>query len=98
MTRAGAAVWPKSCGSTHKVKRAAGDSSEKVVVRVRSDTPPQGVTNQLDRDFGAETPNTKWVTDIISIRTSQRLIVSGGHARFVYPTGDWLVHVTPARP
>ena len=29
------------------------------------------MTNQLARDFGAETPNTKWVTDITYIRTAE---------------------------
>lgn len=32
---------------------------------------PQHVTNHLARDFGAETPNTKWVTDITYIRTGE---------------------------
>jgi putative transposase len=32
---------------------------------------PQDVTNHLARDFGAETPNAKWVTDITYIRTAE---------------------------
>lgn len=32
---------------------------------------PQDVTNHLAQDFGAETPNTKWVTDITYIRTAE---------------------------
>lgn len=32
---------------------------------------PEDVTNHLGRDFGAETPNTKWVTDITYIRTAE---------------------------
>ena len=32
---------------------------------------PQDVTNHLARAFGAETPNTKWVTDITYIRTGE---------------------------
>ena len=27
-----------------------------------------GIVNRLQRDFSAETPNTKWVTDITYIR------------------------------
>ncbi len=32
---------------------------------------PEGVSNQLARDFSAATPNTKWVTDITYIRTAE---------------------------
>ena len=32
---------------------------------------PQDVTNHLAREFGAETPNAKWVTDITYIRTAE---------------------------
>jgi putative transposase len=32
---------------------------------------PNGTRNHLDRDFSATTPNTKWVTDITSIRTTE---------------------------
>lgn len=32
---------------------------------------PQDVTNHLAREFGAATPNTKWVTDTTSIRTAE---------------------------
>ena len=32
---------------------------------------PEGVTNHLERDFAATTPNTKWVTDITYIRTAE---------------------------
>ncbi|NKB81159.1 MAG: DDE-type integrase/transposase/recombinase [Nitrospirales bacterium] len=31
----------------------------------------QDVTNHLARDFGAETPNAKWATDIMYIRTGE---------------------------
>jgi putative transposase len=34
-------------------------------------TRPDGVQNHLDRDFTADEPNTKWVTDITYIRTSE---------------------------
>lgn len=34
-------------------------------------TPPPGTRNHLDRDFTATAPNTKWVTDIIYIRTAE---------------------------
>jgi len=33
---------------------------------------PVGVENHLDRDFKADEPNTKWVTDITYIRTAER--------------------------
>ncbi len=32
---------------------------------------PEGVSNQLARDFSAPPPNTKWVTDIADIRTAE---------------------------
>ena len=32
---------------------------------------PDGIVNRLQRDFSAETPNTKWVTDITNIRTGE---------------------------
>lgn len=32
---------------------------------------PQGTRNHLERDFHAEAPNTKWVTDITYIRTAE---------------------------
>ncbi len=32
---------------------------------------PEGVTNHLARDFAAAQPNTKWVTDITYIRTTE---------------------------
>lgn len=32
---------------------------------------PDGINNHLDRDFSAEGPNTKWVTDITYIRTAE---------------------------
>lgn len=32
---------------------------------------PAGIQNHLRRDFAAETPNTKWVTDITYIRTGE---------------------------
>ena len=32
---------------------------------------PAGVQNHLQRDFGSEEPNTKWVTDITYIRTAE---------------------------
>jgi len=32
---------------------------------------PNGTRNHLDRDFSATTPNTKWVTDITYIRTTE---------------------------
>ena len=48
-----------------------GIPSRKRWRRGRSGTRPQDVTNQLARDFGAEAPNTKWVTDITYIRTAE---------------------------
>jgi putative transposase len=32
---------------------------------------PAGINNHLERDFNAEQPNTKWVTDITYIRTAE---------------------------
>lgn len=32
---------------------------------------PAGIRNHLRRDFAAEAPNTKWVTDITCIRTAE---------------------------
>lgn len=34
-------------------------------------TRPSGTRNHLERDFTAAAPNTKWVTDIIYIRTAE---------------------------
>ena len=65
-----------SCGK-HRVARLMkqeglqGIPSRKRWRRGRSGIRPQEVTNQLARDFGAETPNTKWVTDITYIRTAE---------------------------
>ena len=36
-----------------------------------SGRPPAGTQNQLERDFTATAPNTKWVTDITYIRTAE---------------------------
>lgn len=37
----------------------------------RSGSRPRAVTNHLERDFSAQAPNTKWVTDITYIRTAE---------------------------
>lgn len=40
----------------------------------RSSSRPDGVENHLARDFQAERPNTKWVTDITYIRTGEHYL------------------------
>lgn len=63
--------------SKHRVARLMkqeglqGIPSRKRWRRGRSGTRPQEVTNQLARDFGAAMPNTKWVTDITYISTTE---------------------------
>lgn len=66
----------KSCGR-HRVARLMkkaglqGIPSRKRWRSRKTGDRPQDVTNHLARDFGAETPNTKWVTDITYIRTAE---------------------------
>ena len=54
-----------------KQEKIQGIPSKKRWRSRKSGERPQDVTNHLARDFGAETPNTKWVTDITSIRTTE---------------------------
>lgn len=39
--------------------------------RAPTELPPSGVRNWLERDFSAQEPETKWVTDITEIKTAQ---------------------------
>lgn len=54
-----------------KQEKIQGIPSKKRWRRRKSGERPQGVTNHLARDFRAETPNAKWVTDITYIRTAE---------------------------
>ena len=66
----------QQCGQ-HRVARLMkreglqGIPSRKRWRRRKSGDRPQDVRNHLARDFGAETSNTKWVTDITYIRTAE---------------------------
>jgi putative transposase len=75
-------LWQKLQGrghacSKHRVPRLMkqeglqGIPARKHWRRGMSGKRPQNVTNNLAREFGAETPNTKWVSDITSIRTAE---------------------------
>lgn len=63
--------------SKHRVARLMkqeglqGIPSRKRWRRGKSGLRPHDVTNHLARDFSAESPNTKWVTDITYIRTGE---------------------------
>lgn len=66
----------QTCGK-HRVARLMkqagfqGIPSKKRWRTRKAGTRPDGVTNQLARDFTAVTPNTKWVTDITYISTAE---------------------------
>ena len=54
-----------------KQEKIQGIPSKKLWRSRKSGERPQAVTDHLARDFGAETPNAKWVTDITYIRTAE---------------------------
>jgi putative transposase len=66
----------KACGQ-HRVARLMkqaglqGIPSRKRWRSRKTSDRPQDVTNHLARDFSAQRPNTKWVTDITYIRTGE---------------------------
>ncbi|MBI3593695.1 MAG: IS3 family transposase [Nitrospirae bacterium] len=67
----------ESC-SKHRIARLMQRSGIQGILQRRrwkkkdSGRRPVGVENHLERDFKADEPNTKWVTDITYIRTAER--------------------------
>ncbi len=55
---------------------------------------PAGVENLLERDFTAQEPERKWVTDITEIATGRQAFPMCG-ARLVQQAGDRLVDASP---
>ncbi len=75
-------VWKELQGHGHscglhrvarlmKQERLQGIPSKKRWRTRKTGTRPEGVTNHLARDFAATQPNTKWVTDITYIHTTE---------------------------
>jgi putative transposase len=59
-------------------------------VTTNSDPTAHFAPNKLGRDFSAERPNTKWVTDITAIPTRDRMGVPGCRSGLVLPHGGGL--------
>ena len=57
----------------------------------QTDPTKQPADNTLDREFTADAPNRKWVTDITYLGHGDRLGLSGGGRRFVQSEGGGLV-------
>ncbi|MET0087306.1 MAG: IS3 family transposase [Sedimenticola sp.] len=54
-----------------KANKLQGIPQKRRWKRKASEQRPGDISNHLERDFSAETPNTKWVTDITYIRTAE---------------------------
>lgn len=65
---AGATVWEAPGGAAYEVRGVAGDSRKELEEKSKSWSPPTECHKSSGRDFGAETSNTKWVTNINYIR------------------------------